>query len=173
MNMDFVENDTAAEERQVWSLLEKVMDPEIPVLSAHDLGIIRKVTLKDARREVEVEVTPTYSGCPAMDIISMNIRNVLYAAGYSSVKVKKVLFPAWTTAWMSEAGKEKLKAFGIAPPGAVQQPHGRLFQAAPHVQCPMCNSINTQRISEFGSTSCKSLYKCNDCLEPFDAFKCH
>jgi ring-1,2-phenylacetyl-CoA epoxidase subunit PaaD len=148
------------------------MDPEVPVLSVIDLGIIRGVNLENGA--VEVIITPTYSGCPAMDVISMQIRMQLLTHGYSNVTIKNVLSPAWTTEWMTMAGKEKLKAFGIAPPNASQQVcTPAYFHREELVQCPHCNSYHTVMLSEFGSTACKALYKCNDCLEPFDYFKCH
>jgi ring-1,2-phenylacetyl-CoA epoxidase subunit PaaD len=158
--------------QKIWQLLEEVPDPEVPVLSVIDLGIIRDV--KVSENEVEVIITPTYSGCPAMDMIRMNIKLALIEHGYNNVKVTSVLSPAWTTDWMSEAGKLKLKEYGIAPPNPKQQVcDDKLF--APHeaVQCPLCDSWHTRRISEFGSTACKALYQCNDCKEPFDYFKCH
>ena len=158
--------------QKIWRLLEDVVDPEVPVLTVIDLGIIREVKINE--NEVEVIITPTYSGCPAMDMISMNIKLALIEHGYTDVKVTSVLSPAWTTDWMSEAGKQKLKEYGIAPPNPKQQVcDENLF--APHeaVQCPHCNSWHTRRISEFGSTACKALYQCNDCKEPFDYFKCH
>lgn len=157
----------------IWALLEQVNDPEVPVLSVIDLGIVRDVQLK-GDNEVEVTITPTYSGCPAMDVISMQIRMLLLAQGFKQVSIKQVLSPAWTTDWMSEAGRQKLLAYGIAPPNPVQQVcRQELF--APHdaVACPQCGSYNTRLVSEFGSTACKSLYQCNDCHEPFDYFKCH
>lgn len=159
-------------EKKVWQLLEQVMDPEVPVLSVLDLGIVREVHLNG--NTVEVVITPTYSGCPAMDVISMQIRMVLRSAGFDPVNIQTVLSPAWTTEWMSEAGKQKLQAYGIAPPNPKQQvcTH-EFFEREEAVQCPHCRSWNTQRISEFGSTACKALYKCLDCLEPFDYFKCH
>lgn len=158
--------------QQVWSLLREVMDPEVPVLSVIDLGIIRDVQVTG--HEAHVVITPTYSGCPAMDVISMTIRMHLLSHGFDKVIISQVLSPAWTTDWMSEAGKEKLRAYGIAPPNPSQQVcHTKLFAEEEAVQCPQCNSWNTRRISEFGSTACKSLYQCNDCREPFDYFKCH
>ena len=158
--------------QEVWRILETVCDPEVPALTVIDLGIIREV--KTAEGKIEVIITPTYSGCPAMDVISMNIKMELLANGYKNVSVKQVLSPAWTTDWMSEAGKQKLKEYGIAPPNPRQQVcHDELF--APHeaVQCPLCESYHTHRISEFGSTACKALFQCDDCKEPFDYFKCH
>ncbi len=156
----------------VWKILATVPDPEVPVLTILDLGIVRDVL--QHVDEVEVIITPTYSGCPAMDMIAMNIRLALAENGFKKVKIKTVLSPAWTTDWMSEEGKRKLKAYGIAPPNPRQQVcNNDLF--APHeaVQCPHCDSYHTHRISEFGSTACKALYQCNDCKEPFDYFKCH
>jgi len=158
--------------QKIWRLLEDVVDPEVPVLTVIDLGIIREVKINE--NEVEVIITPTYSGCPAMDMIRMNIKLALIEHGYTDVKVTSVLSPAWTTDWMSEAGKQKLKEYGIAPPNPKQQVcDDKLFAAAEAVQCPHCDSWHTRRISEFGSTACKALYQCNDCKEPFDYFKCH
>ncbi|HEX2847567.1 MAG TPA: 1,2-phenylacetyl-CoA epoxidase subunit PaaD [Chitinophagaceae bacterium] len=156
----------------VWTILENVMDPEVPVLSVLDLGIVRQVSVNG--NEVQVTITPTYTGCPAMDTIKASIQMELLAAGYSPVSVKQVLSPAWTTDWMSEEGKRKLKEYGIAPPNPKQQVcHQHLFAVDEGVQCPHCQSWHTRRISEFGSTACKALYQCNDCKEPFDYFKCH
>ena len=157
---------------QIWNSLKDVPDPEVPVLSVQDLGIIRDIHLRDD--EVEVVITPTYSGCPAMDMIATNIRLVLLENGFKNIRVTTVLSPAWTTDWMSETGKQKLREYGIAPPNPKQQVcNNELF--APHeaVQCPRCTSYHTHRISEFGSTACKALYQCDDCSEPFDYFKCH
>ncbi len=162
--------------KEIWSILEEVCDPEVPVLSVIDLGIIRDVKLMRTNDEegIEVVITPTYSGCPAMDVIRMNIRMVLLEHGYKNVQITTVLSPAWTTDWMTEAGKHKLKAYGIAPPNPKQQVcNTRLFAEDEAVPCPLCNSYNTRRISEFGSTACKSLFQCNDCQEPFDYFKCY
>lgn len=158
--------------KRIWSLLEEVYDPEVPVLTVIDLGIIRDVKVNDD--EVEVIITPTYSGCPAMDVISMSIRMILMGNGYKNVRITQVLSPAWTTDWMTEEGKRKLKEYGIAPPNVKQQVCDQsLFVADEAVQCPHCNSYHTHRVSEFGSTACKSLFQCDDCLEPFDYFKCH
>ena len=162
--------------QKIWSILEDVCDPEVPVLTIIDLGIVRDVKVTTANEEevVEVVITPTYSGCPAMDVIRMNIRMTLLQHEYKNVQITTVLSPAWTTDWMTEAGKEKLKAYGIAPPNVKQQVcNTHLFSEDEAVQCPHCNSYNTRRISEFGSTACKSLYQCSDCQEPFDYFKCH
>jgi ring-1,2-phenylacetyl-CoA epoxidase subunit PaaD len=158
--------------KAVWKILEAVTDPEVPVLSVTDLGIIRDVKLNNDA--VEITITPTYSGCPAMDVISMNIRLAMISHGYKNVKIKQSLSPAWTTDWMSEEGKQKLQAYGIAPPNPKQQVcNNDLFATDEAVQCPRCHSYHTHRISEFGSTACKSLYQCDDCKEPFDYFKCH
>ena len=151
--------------QKIWQILETVCDPEVPVLTVTDLGIIRDVKINDD--VVEVIITPTYTGCPAMDMIAMNIRLALIENGYSNIKVTSVLSPAWTTDWMSEEGKRKLKEYGIAAPDK------KFIIARDGIECPLCNSTNTRLISEFGSTACKALYQCNDCKEPFDYFKCH
>lgn len=150
----------------VRSVLETVTDPEIPVLTIHDLGILRNVHVSQDG-SVEVFITPTYNGCPAMDMITVNIRLALAEHGIQKIKVTSVLSPAWTTDWMSEEGKHKLKEYGIAAPDK------RFSIAKDGVQCPQCSSTNTKLLSEFGSTACKALYQCNDCKEPFDYFKCH
>ncbi len=154
-------------EKEIWQLLEQVSDPEVPVLTVVDLGVIRSVEIKED--EVHINITPTYSGCPAMNAIETDIK-ILMSSYQIPVVIHTVLSPAWTTDWMSEKGKEKLKAYGIAPPQ--YQVSNKLFSTPQNIQCPLCNSTNTKLISEFGSTACKSLYKCNDCLEPFDYFKC-
>ncbi len=151
--------------QNIWKILEQVTDPEVPVLTITDLGIVRDVKLNGD--EVEIIITPTYTGCPAMDMIAMNIKLALIENGYPNIKITSVLAPAWTTDWMSEEGKRKLKEYGIAAPD-------KKFEiAADGVECPLCNSTNTKLISEFGSTACKALYQCTDCKEPFDYFKCH
>ena len=163
-------------EAAIWSILETVTDPEVPVLTITDLGIVRDVIIHSASddEEIEIVITPTYTGCPAMDMIAMNIKLAMVEHSYKKVKVTSVLSPAWTTDWMSEKGKIKLKEYGIAPPNPKQQVcNNDLFAAAEAIQCPHCNSYHTHRISEFGSTACKSLYQCDDCKEPFDYFKCH
>lgn len=160
------------QEKKIWELLGTIADPEVPVLTILDLGIVREVNIQDD--DIEVIITPTYSGCPAMDMIATNIRMELLAAGYENIHIKNVLQPAWTTEWMSESGKEKLKAYGIAPP--TYKPsvcNNDLFAPNEAIQCPHCNSYHTRLVSEFGSTACKSLYQCYDCKEPFDYFKCH
>ena len=161
------------EEQKIWQLLETITDPEVPVLSIIDLGIIRAVEI-DASNKIKITVTPTYTGCPAVDVINMNIRMVLLENGFNNIEIKNVLSPAWTTDWMTEQGKQKLKAYGIAPPNTKQIVCTvDAFQEEEAVQCPHCNSYNTQLVSRFGSTACKALYKCNECMEPFDYFKCH
>ena len=159
----------------VWDLMETVMDPEIPVLSIVDLGIVRNIEIDhDAGNLVTITITPTYSGCPAMDMIRSLIRMTMLEQGFENIDVKTVLAPAWTTDWMSQNARDKLKAFGIAPPNPMQQVcTPGLFIHDEAVQCPHCNSFNTSLVSRFGSTPCKSLYKCLDCQEPFDYFKCH
>lgn len=153
------------QERKVWALLEEVTDPEVPVLSVLDLGIVRSVHVKE--EDVEVTITPTYSGCPAMDMISMNIQMHLLAHGYGKVKIISVLSPAWTTDWMTESGKKKLEEYGIAPPAYSTDRQRDV------VACPQCHATDTRLLSQFGSTACKALYQCNVCKEPFDHFKCH
>jgi len=157
---------------EIWEILEEVTDPEIPVLTVTDLGIIRDVKLGEDE-EVEVIITPTYSGCPAMNTIEINIRAVLQENGFDKVKVTTVLHPAWTTDWITERGRKRLKEYGIAPPVEGSQDKNALFQDSPEVECPQCGSKNTEMVSQFGSTACKSLYRCLDCKEPFDYFKCH
>jgi ring-1,2-phenylacetyl-CoA epoxidase subunit PaaD len=144
-----------------------VLDPEVPVLTIDDLGILREVSVDEAGR-VEVTITPTYSGCPAMDAIRADIEHALAGEGYDEVDVRLVLSPAWTTDWMSDAGKQKLCEYGIAPP----QPRGDgPVMIALSLRCPQCGSADTQELSRFGSTACKSLWVCNVCREPFDHFK--
>lgn len=157
--------------KNILSVLETVTDPEVPVLSVIDLGIVREIKEQDGN--IEVLITPTYSGCPAMDVISLNIRIALTMHGYKNIKITQVLSPAWTTDWMSEAGKQKLKEYGIAPPTPKQQVCNEKLFSDEAIQCPHCNSWHTHRVSEFGSTACKALYVCDDCKEPFDYFKCH
>ncbi|MEO5594199.1 MAG: 1,2-phenylacetyl-CoA epoxidase subunit PaaD [Chitinophagaceae bacterium] len=161
-----------SDKQQILALLEQVPDPEVPVLSVIDLGIVRDIKIDEDK--IEVVITPTYSGCPAMDVISMEIKMILLEHGFKKITVTTILSPAWTTDWMSEAGKEKLRAYGIAPPNPTRPVcDTRLFAEEEAVQCPHCQSYNTRVVSQFGSTACKALYQCNDCLEPFDYFKCH
>lgn len=157
---------------KIWTLLEQVCDPEIPVLTVIDMGIIRAVNqLEDAA--YEIVITPTYSGCPAMDMIAVDIKSVLQDNGYNRVSVRTVLSPAWTSDWLSESGKQKMKAYGIAPPQGTVLDKNELFAKAKMVACPQCNSSSTKLLSQFGSTACKAMYQCLDCKEPFDYFKCH
>ena len=159
-----------AELRQrAWNAAAEVVDPEIPVLTIADLGVLRSVGVTDGR--VEVAITPTYSGCPAMNMIGLEIELALARQGITHSKVRTVLSPAWTTDWMSDDGRRKLREYGIAPP---QGGSGRraLF-GEQQVACPQCGSDNTELLSEFGSTSCKALWRCKSCREPFDYFKCH
>jgi ring-1,2-phenylacetyl-CoA epoxidase subunit PaaD len=160
-------------EERIWQLLEEVSDPEVPVLSILDLGIVRGVRLSGD--EVHVTITPTYSGCPAMNTIATDIRLRLLAEGISKLHIHNQLSPAWTTDWMSSAGRAKLEAYGIAPPvdGTATGHLLNLFGEDAAVRCPLCKSANTHLVSQFGSTACKAHYQCDDCLEPFDYFKCH
>ena len=161
-----------AVEAAIWKILEMVTDPEIPVLSILDLGIVRGVNVSDGGA-LEVVITPTYSGCPALDAIAFDIRLKLLEHGYRNVQLRQQLSPAWTTDWMTERGKQKLKAYGIAPPNPKQQFCKTELFAEEAVQCPRCNSYHTELISRFGSTACKSLHRCLSCGEAFDHFKCH
>ena len=159
-------------DKAIWDILATVTDPEVPVLTVLDLGIVRGVNRNND--ELEIIITPTYSGCPAMDMIAMNIRLALAEKGWPHVKITTVLSPAWTTDWMSEEGKLKLKEYGIAPPNPkLHACRDVLFATDENVQCPHCLSYHTHRVSEFGSTACKALYQCDTCREPFDYFKCH
>lgn len=160
-----------ASQQQIWSLLERVSDPEIPVLTVLDMGIIRDVRQENGGWHIDI--TPTYSGCPAMDMIAVEIKAVLQEAGIEQVNVHLVLSPAWTTDWLSEEGKRKLKAYGIAPPEGKTLDKSVLFGEPKKIECPHCGSRNTELLSQFGSTACKALYQCQDCKEPFDYFKCH
>ena len=157
---------------EIRDLLRQVTDPEIPVLTIADLGILRDVQVGD--EGIEIVLTPTYSGCPAMDVIRMRVRMVLAEAGLNNVRVTTTLSPAWTTDWITAEGRQKLEAYGIAPPNPVQQfCTTGYFRQPEAVRCPRCQSWHTSLISEFGSTPCKALYRCEDCKEPFDHFKCH
>ncbi|BBB29092.1 ring-1,2-phenylacetyl-CoA epoxidase subunit PaaD [Neptunomonas japonica JAMM 1380] len=157
-----------AEVKNLWDILDEVKDPEVPVLSIWDLGILRDVELDGS--SVVVTITPTYSGCPAMDTISSDVKAELNKAGYQEVVIKTKLSPAWSSEWMSPQGRKNLREYGIAPPEDADLCEEGLTPEA-HAQCPHCNSRNTRRISEFGSTACKALFQCNDCSEPFDYFK--
>jgi ring-1,2-phenylacetyl-CoA epoxidase subunit PaaD len=158
----------AVSREQVMSWLSTVPDPEIPVLTITDLGIVRDVSVDE---QVIVDVSPTYSGCPATEVIEQSVIDTLQAHGVDEVVINRVLSPAWTTDWISAAGRDKLKEYGIAPPeqGASKR---ELLRGSRSIACPRCDSVNTQVVSEFGSTACKASYKCSDCLEPFEYFKC-
>jgi ring-1,2-phenylacetyl-CoA epoxidase subunit PaaD len=152
---------------RIRAALSEVVDPEIPVLTIEDLGVLRDVTVGDDGT-VEVTITPTYSGCPALDVIRADVERVLAEHGFTDARVRTVLAPAWTTDWMSEAGRRKLAEAGIAPPGQTAPP-GKTGVAL--IRCPRCGSADTRLVSRFGSTACKAIRACNRCLEPFDHFK--
>ncbi|MBT2585576.1 1,2-phenylacetyl-CoA epoxidase subunit PaaD [Arthrobacter sp. ISL-95] len=177
-------------EQRAWDIAATVCDPEIPVLSIEDLGILRGVRVTSAESpaltpatgrhdggasstDVEVTITPTYSGCPAMDAIGDDLRKAFEKEGYASVYINLVLSPAWTTDWMTASGKAKLEEYGIAPPSgmAAAGGHSGPVRLSLAVKCPQCNSLNTKELTRFGSTSCKALFVCQDCKEPFDYFK--
>lgn len=155
------------DETSIWQVLTQVQDPEIPTVSIVDLGIIRSVSL--SLRQIFVEVTPTYSGCPATDLINDLILEALCHAGYQNIKIEQVLSPAWTSDFITSTGRKKLIDAGIAPPKGLVSKSSLIDR---EITCPHCNSENTRLISEFGSTACKALYQCNDCREAFDYFKC-
>ncbi|RYC28418.1 1,2-phenylacetyl-CoA epoxidase subunit PaaD [Ciceribacter ferrooxidans] len=168
---------TLPEPKEVWRWLDEVPDPEIPVISLTDLGIIRDVAWDGDT--LVVAVTPTYSGCPATTVINLDIETALRSHGIEKLRLERRLSPPWTTDWISEAGREKLRAYGIAPPIDGTAADGRLMARASRlagsnlaVACPRCGSTRTEKVSQFGSTPCKASYRCSDCLEPFDYFKC-
>ena len=152
--------DTLPALSEIWDWLDQVPDPEIPAISLVDLGVIRDIALRDDT--CEVTVTPTYSGCPATAVINFEIEKALRAYGLQDVVLKRQLSPAWTTDWISAKGRGKLEAYGIAPPQAAGGP----------ARCPLCSGTNLTKVSQHGSTPCKALWRCADCLEPFDYFKC-
>ncbi len=164
---------------QLWQCLSAVSDPEIPVVSVVDLGIVRELKWQEDET-CEVIITPTYSGCPATQVITESIEQALQSLGVEKISIRTQLSPAWTTDWMTAAGREKLKAFGIAPPAHCISPEqssidisGLINRTVPDIECPQCGSSHTRLLSQFGSTACKALYRCNECLEPFDYFKPH
>jgi ring-1,2-phenylacetyl-CoA epoxidase subunit PaaD len=157
------------EEKEIWNFLTEVADPEIPVLTIIDLGVVRKVQIDE--NHVQVTITPTYSGCPAMKLIEDEIIEKLHEKGIEKVDVDLVLSPAWSTDWISEEGRTKLLEYGIAPPED-EVDKSVLFSEPTVVPCPKCGSRNTRMVSLFGSTACKAQYQCNECLEPYDYFKC-
>lgn len=155
--------------QRAWDAAASVVDPEIPALTIADLGVLRDVTVTN--KDVEVAITPTYSGCPAMQMIALDIELALERAGITGARVKTVLSPAWTTDWLTEEARAKLAASGIVPP-----PHAasrRALFGEEHLVCPHCGSEDTERLADFGSTACKALYRCRACREPFELFKCH
>ena len=157
-------------EEELWELLNEVMDPEIPVLSLVDLGVVRDA--KFVQGNPIVTITPTYSGCPAMRIMEEEIEAVLQGSGFDEYEIKTVLSPAWTTDWITEKGRKALKDYGIAPPEQTTSDKNAILGHLKEVTCPNCKSHKTKMLSQFGSTPCKALYQCNDCKEPFDYFKC-
>jgi ring-1,2-phenylacetyl-CoA epoxidase subunit PaaD len=159
-----------AAEQHIWRLLEEINDPEIPVVSLVDLGIVRYVTVSEG--QARVGLAPTYSGCPATEVIEAMVSARLGAAGYAAARIERVLSPPWTTDWISARGRQRLLAYGIAPPEQPSSSRKSLTVAGPTVACPRCGDVATERVSEFGSTPCKAAYKCTACLEPFEYFKC-
>jgi ring-1,2-phenylacetyl-CoA epoxidase subunit PaaD len=157
-------------EEAILSFLQEIPDPEIPVISIVELGVIRKINVLDS--EVSIELTPTYSGCPAMKQMEDDIITTLNKHGIPQVSIKTVYTPAWTTDWISPEAKEKLRKYGIAPPQEITTDKSFLTGKTKQIKCPRCGSLHTEMVSQFGSTACKALYKCKDCLEPFDYFKC-
>ncbi len=154
---------------EIRTALESVPDPEIPVISVLDLGVVRSVNVQN--KDVKVELTPTYTGCPAMDMMAVDIKAAIDALGYNTT-VTLVISPAWSTDWISAEGRKKLEAYGVAAPLSEQLDKRALLDGERIVKCTHCKSTNTKMISQFGSTACKALFQCDDCLEPFDYFKC-
>ncbi|MCH8533717.1 MAG: phenylacetate-CoA oxygenase subunit PaaJ [Flavobacteriaceae bacterium] len=163
-------NPTQNIDPKIYSILKEVSDPEIPVLSIVDMGVVRSAKLLENNR-VKVEITPTYSGCPAMDVIGDDVKKAFKEKGFEA-EVKLILSPAWTTDWMTNEAKQALKDYGIAPPMDASADKDALLGNKKIVECPQCGSKNTQLISQFASTACKAMFKCEDCKEPFDYFKC-
>lgn len=162
---------------KLWKWLSEIPDPEIPVVSIVDLGIVRNALILSEDKEgnienVEVVITPTYTGCPAMDLIAMQIKLALMGRGVKEVKITNQISPAWTTDWISDEGLKKMKEYGIAPPKRKSKDSLELFEED-EVDCPKCGSTQTKLISNFAATSCKAMYQCLDCKEPFEHFKCH
>ncbi len=158
----------ARQRAEAMAIAGAVPDPEVPVLTIADLGVLRDVRIENG--QVHAFITPTYSGCPAMNLIALNVEVALEEAGFTRVKVTTVLSPAWTTDWMSQEGRDKLRAYGIAPPA--EKATRRALFGIEEVACPRCGSADTEKISEFGSTACKAHWRCRACREPFDHFKC-
>jgi ring-1,2-phenylacetyl-CoA epoxidase subunit PaaD len=157
-------------EDAVRAVLDTVLDPEVPVLSIVDLGIVRHVQVNDDT--ITVGLSPTYSGCPATEVIEQSVQRALARAGFDDVRLERVLSPPWTTRWISQAGRQKLLNYGIAPPAEEHDSKRALLGEDRPRRCPHCRSEHTERVSEFGSTPCKALYRCIDCREPFEYFKC-
>jgi ring-1,2-phenylacetyl-CoA epoxidase subunit PaaD len=155
----------------ILTLLSEIPDPEIPVISIIDLGIVRSVDIEN-QNSISLSITPTYSGCPAMKQIEDDIKNLLKSNGFENISIKTVYSPPWTTDWIPETAKEKLRKYGIAPPEHTTQDKSWITGKSKIITCPHCKSQQTKLISQFGSTSCKALYQCDNCLEPFDYFKC-
>lgn len=158
-------------EEKIYKLLSEIPDPEIPVINIMELGVVREVFVLD-NQQVVINITPTYSGCPAMKQMEDDVKEKLKSNGFSSVEVKYSYNPPWTTDWLSEEAKLKLQGYGIAPPEEKTTDKSFLTGKIKQITCPHCKSKNTYMVSQFGSTACKALYKCNDCLEAFDYFKC-
>lgn len=154
---------------RAWAVLAQVMDPEVPVVSVVELGIVRELSWQTGH--LQVVVTPTYSGCPATEVIEQDICQALEDAGFVTPRLKRQLYPAWTTDWISASGRERLQAYGIAAPQGSASKRS-LLGDNPLISCPQCGSSHTELLSQFGSTACKALYRCCDCREPFDYFKC-
>lgn len=155
---------------ELWNIANEVVDPEIPVLTVVDMGIVRDIVREG--NGVRLKITPTYSGCPAMEMLRTDLKSAFEQKGFSPVEIEFVLAPAWTTDWISDDAKEKLRKYGIAPPPHSTADKGALLGKPKEVKCPQCGSTHTTMISNFGSTACKALWKCEDCKEPFDYFKC-
>ena len=155
---------------KVWRLLNEIPDPEIPVISIVELGVVREVEISG--RQITVTITPTYTGCPATKFFENDITAAMKDAGFENVEISYHYHPAWTTDWLNEESREKLRKYGIAPPDGRSTDKNFLLGKQPTVTCPQCKSKNTKMISQFGSTACKSVYQCKDCLETFDYFKC-
>lgn len=163
----------ALDKSQIWNLLKEIPDPEVPAINIVELGVVRDVIIHDD--SLEIVITPTYSGCPAMKVMEEDILSTLKENGFENIKIKTIFSPPWTTDWMTDETKAKLKAYGIAPPDILSKEELFPFLAEKKkvLNCPYCNSENTVLQSQFGSTACKALYYCNDCQQPFEHFKCH
>lgn len=158
-------------EKQIWEFLSEIPDPEIPVITITDLGVVRAV--ETSNEKTKITITPTYTGCPAMKLFENEIVKTLQNKGIESIEIKLVYSPAWTTAWINDEAREKLRIYGIAPPVRGTEDKGVLFESnVKNINCPRCKSVDTELKSQFGSTACKALYQCKNCLEPFDYFKC-